>query len=144
MGKHLKKKNRYFDIHAWSFLALGILSVILVNFAPEDDHHHKKHSAESRILALRDLADGEITVISSWAKGSLHKLTGKAANIITLLMILQGMFMRFMIVSRKDSVFHSCKQYNLTLSRRIHTVGGITVWLLTRITLLSGSAIHSR
>lgn len=46
VGKHLKKKNRYFDIHAWSFFLLGIISVILVNFAPEDDHHHHHEHEE--------------------------------------------------------------------------------------------------
>lgn len=89
VGKHLKKKNRYFDIHAWSFFVLGIVSVILVNFAPDDHHHdHKNKVQKSSMIGLRTLTESEIMVISSWAKGSVHKFTGKASNIITLLMIL--------------------------------------------------------
>lgn len=33
--------------------------------------------------------------------------------------------------------------FDLTLSRQIHTVGGIIVWILTRIALLTGSALNS-
>jgi FtsH-binding integral membrane protein len=68
---------------------------------------------------------------------------GRIANGITIALLVHGLFMRMMIMSEKKSFFHSFKQIDLTLARRVHAVGGIIVWCMTRIIMLCGSAIFS-
>ena len=135
IGKYLKKFKWWFDIHGWIFVALGITSGILTSQAPD---------FKPRILEWRDLAEGEVNYIESWAKKDLHKRTGGITNVITYIMIIQGILMRFVIALDNRKFFHWVKGYDLTLSRQIHTILGIVVWIISKVALLTGAAIHSR
>jgi hypothetical protein len=67
IGKFLKKYKRWFDVHAWCFLILVVTSAILALNAPHFDEDRR------RILMIRDLAEGEINVIESWASSEWHE-----------------------------------------------------------------------
>lgn len=136
VGKYLKKYKRWFDIHAWTFFALGICSAIFTTMAP--------HDRRRRMLMPRDLAEGEVQVIEFWAKGDLHKTTGGAGNIITFILIAQGLLLRFMIALENRYFFHFVSSIDLTWTKRIHTILGIAAWILTRIALFTGAGLHSR
>ncbi len=51
--------------------------------------------------------------------------------------------MRFVIALEGRKFFHWVKGYDLTLSRMIHTLISIAIWILTRVALLTGAGIHS-
>lgn len=97
IGKYLKKYKRWFDIHAWSFLVLGICSWILTQSAPETDRR--------RLLTIRDLAEGEINVMESWAKPGLHESSATIGNLLTVVLIFQGLVLRFVIALDKRYKF---------------------------------------
>ena len=138
VGKYLKKFNRWFDVHAWTFFALGITTAILTANAP------KGGKGGDRMLGYRDLADGEINVLTGWAKKDLHETTGMIGNIITYVMIVQGLIIRFVIaLDKRKKHLHISFGSDLTIFRRVHTILGIAVWILTRIALLTGAGLHS-
>ena len=58
-------------------------------------------------------------------------------------MMAHGILMRFMIALRRRRFFHFVNSFDLTLSRRVHALVGLAIWLLIKYTLLSGSALHS-
>ena len=65
-------------------------------------------------------------------------------NIITYVMIVQGLFIRFVIaLDKRKKHLHISFGNDLTIFRRIHTILGIAVWILTRIALLTGAGMHS-
>ena len=93
VGKYLKKFNRWFDVHAWVFLALGICSAIFTSMAP--DYEVGGDDRRLRMLALTDLSDNERILLESWGNSGLHETTGGLGNIITYILIIQGLFLRF-------------------------------------------------
>ena len=92
VGKYLKKYKRWFDIHAWIFLTLGLLSLFFTQYAPKNI---------KKLIAMADLSPYEVDFIEGWAKKKLHKNMGGLGNLITLSMIVQGVLMRFMIALEK-------------------------------------------
>lgn len=117
-------------------MALGIASGLLsISSGKKKDY---------RILQ-DDLSSGEKLVLTSWAKQETHNTLGRISNILTYVLIIQGLVLRFMIALEKRYSHLQITSYgvDLTLSRRFHTFGGISVWILTRLTLLFGAGLHS-
>jgi hypothetical protein len=93
VGKYLKKFNRWFDVHAWIFMAIGITSGLLsISSGKKKDY---------RVLQDGDLSSGEKLVLTSWAKKETHNTLGQIANILTYVLIIQGLVLRFMIAVQK-------------------------------------------
>lgn len=133
------KRFRWFEIHAWTFFALGIASGILTRQAKT----FKLVQQNQRVLQHRDLTSEEASFVLAWANKDLHGTVGQIANILVYIMMAQGILMRFMIAISKRKSFHFVNSFDLTVSRRLHAIVGFIIWLMIKFTLFSGAGLHS-
>ncbi len=133
IGKYTKFFTRYFEIHSWSLLMLGVASIIIaISGASGED--------ESDRRILTQSSSNERLLASSLADDDLHGLVGFLTNLSTIALIVTGIIMRFGIALGTKYKFYVV--FNITYQRWIHTFLGIFAWIVSRIAVFTGASLH--
>lgn len=88
----------------------------------------------------RGVSYNERILADALADGDMHENAAAVTDICTILLIFQGIFLRFDIATNlKLTIFQIV---DVTMARWVHTALGILAWVGARIAVLTGTAIH--
>lgn len=146
IGKYWKSFNRWFDVHAWSFLAVAILNLIFSYQAPDDDHRRilqEKRDLGVFIPVNSHFTERERILAQSLADGELHETFAGGCIIFTYAIVVSGLILRFVIaLEKRVKWLHFVSTLDLTKQRLIHTLLGIIAWVFGRLACLTGTSLH--
>lgn len=143
VGKYWKGLNRYFDIHAVTFFIIVVLNIVFAQFAPdlgggEDDRILISYDED------RSFSHRERILANALANGDSHEFYANITIILTYLITFNGIILRFAItLGQRYKYFHlKGRRFDISITRRIHTILGIITWIFARLACLTGTALH--
>jgi len=141
IGKYAKFFTRYFEIHTWMLFFLGIASFVIAKNG-SDEVKSGGGGDDHRLLVGEFASNERLLLAESLAKSKFHTTTGEATNLLTLTLLVQGIVLRFAIaLGTKLTIF---VYFHVTYQRWIHTILGILIWIVSRVCLFTGVAIHEK